>query len=86
MIQRRGRGRAELSKSVLLTEDPKVVEKEKTNLMREKLMEEAIAKVQNFPPEAFDRALLVNQNTNYRRRKMREDAEAAKRTELSNHW
>ncbi|XP_078070164.1 antiviral innate immune response receptor RIG-I-like isoform X2 [Mustelus asterias] len=56
MIQTRGRGRAQNSKCILITSKKEQVEKEKLNFMQEKMMYEAIRKVQEL-----DKAVLLEE-------------------------
>jgi len=84
MVQRRGRGRAELSKSILLTQEQKIVEKEETNQMREKLMNDAIIKVRCSDPNKFRENIDKRQKSNYSERKMAERAAEATKIRLTN--
>ncbi|KAM9263000.1 antiviral innate immune response receptor RIG-I isoform 2-T2 [Morus bassanus] len=55
MIQVRGRGRAKNSKCILVTSKPEVVEYEKHNRLKEKMMNDAIEKIQNWHETTFAR-------------------------------
>ncbi|XP_006192559.1 probable ATP-dependent RNA helicase DDX58 isoform X1 [Camelus ferus] len=53
MIQTRGRGRARGSKCFLLTSNDDVIEKEKINIYKEKMMNDSIVNVQTWDEAAF---------------------------------
>ncbi|NWI28490.1 DDX58 helicase, partial [Sula dactylatra] len=55
MIQVRGRGRAKNSKCILVTSKPEVVEYEKQNRCKEKMMNDAIERLQNWHETTFAR-------------------------------
>nr|AJO25032.1 DEAD box polypeptide 58 [Rhinolophus sinicus] len=53
MIQTRGRGRARGSKCFLLTSNADVIEKEKINMYKKKMMNDSILKLQSWDEEVF---------------------------------
>lgn len=53
MIQTRGRGRAKGSKCYLLTSSEEVIEKEETNMYKEKMMNDSILKLQKLDEATF---------------------------------
>lgn len=53
MIQTRGRGRAKGSKCYLLTSSEEVIEKEKTNIYKEQMMNDSILKLQKLNEATF---------------------------------
>lgn len=57
MIQTRGRGRARDSKCFLLTSSADVVEKEKTNMVKEKIMNESILRLQTWDEMKFQKTV-----------------------------
>ncbi|XP_003800341.1 probable ATP-dependent RNA helicase DDX58 [Otolemur garnettii] len=58
MIQTRGRGRARGSKCFLLTSNADVIEKEKINLYKEKMMNDSILNLQAWNEAVFKRKIL----------------------------
>ncbi|XP_006881392.1 PREDICTED: probable ATP-dependent RNA helicase DDX58 [Elephantulus edwardii] len=62
MIQTRGRGRARGSKCFLLTSNAEVIEKEKMNIHKEKLMNDSILSLQQEDEAAFKKKLRVIQD------------------------
>ncbi|XP_046873471.1 probable ATP-dependent RNA helicase DDX58 isoform X2 [Hypomesus transpacificus] len=53
MVQVRGRGRAQGSRCYLVTSQKERVEKEKLNMQKEKLVEQAVRNLQNTPPDTL---------------------------------
>ncbi|XP_049752774.1 antiviral innate immune response receptor RIG-I [Elephas maximus indicus] len=62
MIQTRGRGRARGSKCFLVTSKADVIEKEKINIYKEKLMNDSILSLQELDEAEFKKKLLIIQN------------------------
>ncbi|XP_008586141.1 PREDICTED: probable ATP-dependent RNA helicase DDX58 [Galeopterus variegatus] len=58
MIQTRGRGRARGSKCILLTSNAYVIEKEKINMYKEKMMNDSILSLQRWDEEVFKEKIL----------------------------
>lgn len=84
MVQRRGRGRAAGSKSILLTQEHKIAEKERTNQIREKLMQMAIEKVRTYDEAKFSTEILKRQLIDYRERSMSRLFSETKKQRLEN--
>ncbi|XP_075823630.1 antiviral innate immune response receptor RIG-I [Microtus pennsylvanicus] len=57
MIQTRGRGRARDSKCFLLTSNADVIEKEKVNMFKEKIMNESISMLQTWDEMKFEKTV-----------------------------
>lgn len=57
MIQTRGRGRARDSKCFLLTSSADVIEKEKANMVKEKIMNESILRLQTWDEVKFQKTV-----------------------------
>ncbi|KAH0521657.1 putative ATP-dependent RNA helicase DDX58 [Microtus ochrogaster] len=57
MIQTRGRGRARDSKCFLLTSNADVIEKEKANMFKEKIMNESISMLQTWDEMKFEKTV-----------------------------
>lgn len=57
MIQTRGRGRARDSKCFLLTSSADVIEKEKANMVKEKIMNESILRLQTWDEMKFQKTI-----------------------------
>lgn len=57
MIQTRGRGRARDSKCFLLTSSADVIEKEKANIVKEKMMNESILRLQKWDEMKFEKTV-----------------------------
>ncbi|XP_040593514.1 antiviral innate immune response receptor RIG-I isoform X1 [Mesocricetus auratus] len=57
MIQTRGRGRARDSKCFLLTSSADVIEKEKANMFKEKIMNESISRLQAWDEMQFEKKI-----------------------------
>ncbi|XP_051013697.1 antiviral innate immune response receptor RIG-I [Acomys russatus] len=57
MIQTRGRGRARDSKCFLLTSNADVIEKEKVNMFKEKIMNESILRLQTWDEMTFEKTV-----------------------------
>ncbi|XP_076419583.1 antiviral innate immune response receptor RIG-I isoform X2 [Peromyscus maniculatus bairdii] len=55
MIQTRGRGRARDSKCFLLTSNADVIEKEKVNMFKERIMNESISRLQTWDETKFEK-------------------------------
>ncbi|XP_042638224.1 antiviral innate immune response receptor RIG-I [Orycteropus afer afer] len=62
MIQTRGRGRAKGSKCFLVTSNADIIEKEKINIYKEKLMNDSILSLQELDEAVFKEKLCVIQN------------------------
>ncbi|KAM9642110.1 antiviral innate immune response receptor RIG-I [Trichechus inunguis] len=62
MIQTRGRGRAKGSKCFLVTSNADVIEKEKINIYKEKLMNDSILSLQELDEAVFTKKLRIIQN------------------------
>ncbi|XP_008059372.1 probable ATP-dependent RNA helicase DDX58 [Carlito syrichta] len=62
MIQTRGRGRAKGSKCFLLTSNNDVIEKEKINICKEKMMNDSILNLQKWDEAVFKEKILYIQN------------------------
>ncbi|KAE8632706.1 hypothetical protein XENTR_v10001643 [Xenopus tropicalis] len=81
MIQVRGRGRAKDSKCFLITSKGEEAIKEENNLLREKLMNEAVTVLQKEEPESFVNKILEIQKEEKHIRDMKKLFERPKATE-----
>ncbi|KAJ8262237.1 hypothetical protein GJAV_G00164150 [Gymnothorax javanicus] len=79
MIQVRGRGRAEGSKCFLISDRKERIDKEKINMMREKIVEKAIANLQKSP-ESMQTKIYVMQREDKRLRDLEKSMPERPRT------